>query len=650
MKRTGEYKLEIVGKDDTRIEENYSFDWIAIYKIIFNKSAVSPFPECPLIGWGPGNRSMFRCGLTSVSHNAGKIDTSTGSLEIKFERVNNLMPETSLIKLNYRGDLFKNGELYSMLNHVVHRVESNNFLFNVETPVSGEYAFKINALNEEGVITNICNYLIVSSQNKSNIPFPRDMHDRLGAKEAMKEMNIEIVTPKTAFIISDSKEEILFEFNKPSNVNLTAFVSCDDQHSFKPKIKQTFSEEKVIYKVKPGVSGNYGFRLRAVRGEGTLPQSVYDAVIKFSKLKKEKNIVPYEEKELKGLPEEIKTRIDKAMKHEDDNDLELIIEDIKLLTLSTKQEEIDKLEFDIQVIKCRKVLVSATMSKQILRMETALQRTCGKECVHRLEKEINALKAMLERTKKIARLLKDVMDLKQNVISEIKSYTKPPLIVHRNWSEVQKILSGTVRASIIRKVSKFDMDKISPDVAQKAKGYISDITLDDVRLISAGAATFYVWIKGVTEEIEKRRSEGQQSIAEFAENKNNVNGRSERNDNDQSDRDGRIETLYDVQSEHDEIEANDSKGGEFEDNLNFNGQNGTNDMENPEEQGNSNCNGKNDIDFDESEIIFENLDFKDLSVDSSENVSMDLKSQSESDSNYKEYRVEEDNSYAIYAV
>lgn len=77
------------------------------------------------------------------------------------------------------------------------------------------------------------------------------------------------------------------------------------------------------------------------------------------------------------------------------------------------------------------VLVSATISKKIPRMEAALKSTYGKACVSRLENEIITLKAMLERTKKIARLLKDVMELKQNVISEIKSYKKPPPVVHR---------------------------------------------------------------------------------------------------------------------------------------------------------------------------------------------------------------------------
>lgn len=290
---TGKYKLEIVGKDEKRKGPGYSIDWVAIYKIISNTSGVSPFPECPLIGWGPGNRTMYQCGLTALSHNAGKIDTSTGSIEIKFEKSNNL-------KWKYKGDLIKSGELNPLLNNVVHRVEGDDVIFNVETPVSGEYALKIHATNEEGIVTNICNYFIDSSQDKTNNPFPSDLHDGLGAKEAMQEMGIDIVTPESAFVISDSKDTI-FEFKKPSNVNLTAFVSSDDPSSLEWKLKQTIEEEKAVYKVKDLASGNYSFRLRAVGEEGALPQSVYDAVIKFTKVKREKNVVSNEDNTLKGI-------------------------------------------------------------------------------------------------------------------------------------------------------------------------------------------------------------------------------------------------------------------------------------------------------------------------------------------------------------
>lgn len=48
--------------------------------------------------------------------------------------------------------------------------------------------------------------------------------------------------------------------------------------------------------------------------------------------------------------------------------------------------------------------------------------------------------------------------------------------------------------AIKRKIQELKIDEIPVDVALGARDLIRDFTLDQVRMVSAGGATFYVWV------------------------------------------------------------------------------------------------------------------------------------------------------------
>lgn len=50
------------------------------------------------------------------------------------------------------------------------------------------------------------------------------------------------------------------------------------------------------------------------------------------------------------------------------------------------------------------------------------------------------------------------------------------------------------REAIKRKIQELKVDDIPVDVAFGARDLIRDFTLDQVRMVSAGGATFYVWV------------------------------------------------------------------------------------------------------------------------------------------------------------
>ena len=64
----------------------------------------------------------------------------------------------------------------------------------------------------------------------------------------------------------------------------------------------------------------------------------------------------------------------------------------------------------------------------------------------------------------------------------------------KDWKNVQIILGKMGKESIKRKLQELKVEKIPLDVALGARDLIRDFTLDQVRMVSAGGATFYVWV------------------------------------------------------------------------------------------------------------------------------------------------------------
>ncbi|GFR65725.1 kyphoscoliosis peptidase [Elysia marginata] len=114
--------------------------------------------------------------------------------------------------------------------------------------------------------------------------------------------------------------------------------------------------------------------------------------------------------------------------------------------------------------------------------------------------------------------------MSQKTITEIRGYSCPPPAVHmvmmatllllghfeeetEDWLKLQAIIGKTGRDSIKKRCEELDLDTVPLDIALGARELLKGFTLDQCRMVSSGAATFYVWAKGVIDEIIKRHSE-----------------------------------------------------------------------------------------------------------------------------------------------
>ncbi|KAK7477906.1 hypothetical protein BaRGS_00030815 [Batillaria attramentaria] len=142
----------------------------------------------------------------------------------------------------------------------------------------------------------------------------------------------------------------------------------------------------------------------------------------------------------------------------------------------------------------------------------------------RMMAEMTEAKMLQERLQHVQQLLHQVQSLNQQTITEIRHYANPPPIVQRvmmatllllghfeeetqDWSKVQAIIGRTGRESLKRRCEELVIDTVPLDVALGARELLKEYTLDQVRMVSAGAASFFIWSKGLTEELEARFGE-----------------------------------------------------------------------------------------------------------------------------------------------
>ena len=70
-------------------------------------------------------------------------------------------------------------------------------------------------------------------------------------------------------------------------------------------------------------------------------------------------------------------------------------------------------------------------------------------------------------------------------------------LVPQNWKAVQALVGKTGKESLKRRCLELKSDSLTANVAKRGKTLLGKFELDDVRDISAGAATFYVWVSHI---------------------------------------------------------------------------------------------------------------------------------------------------------
>ena len=65
----------------------------------------------------------------------------------------------------------------------------------------------------------------------------------------------------------------------------------------------------------------------------------------------------------------------------------------------------------------------------------------------------------------------------------------------QDWKNVQAVIGKTGKMSLKRRIQDLDVNTLNENTVLRTKSLLKDIKLEDIVIISAGAATFYNWVR-----------------------------------------------------------------------------------------------------------------------------------------------------------
>lgn len=207
-----------------------------------------------------------------------------------------------------------------------------------------------------------------------------------------------------------------------------------------------------------------------------------------------------------------------AMKTRDKYKLQYTINEFKTEKVEDKDMDLVKAERLLKEILTRDDLRKAMTQREINELQKAIDTVKKHGFEAELSKELLEANQLLSRLKRLERIRHEILELKQATVAEIRSYQNPPPVVHtvmtatflllghkeketKVWKTVQALVGKTGKEGLKRRCIECKPEKIDPNEAKRAKTLLDKYELDEIRDVSAGAATFYVWAITMIEEL-----------------------------------------------------------------------------------------------------------------------------------------------------
>nr|XP_018668708.1 dynein-1-alpha heavy chain, flagellar inner arm I1 complex-like [Ciona intestinalis] len=170
-------------------------------------------------------------------------------------------------------------------------------------------------------------------------------------------------------------------------------------------------------------------------------------------------------------------------------------------------------------------LINAITNRDIEKLERAIEWAIFDGYDVALREEIYEARERMKQEINLERMRESVKNMKQSVISELRSYSKPPKAVRdvmmcvylllqvrkedeiKTWLSIQRLMSLGGRNCLKRLIETFRADDVSCDVTARVKELLGNYDFQHIYEVSEGAAVFYVWIMEVIEEVEALKGE-----------------------------------------------------------------------------------------------------------------------------------------------
>ncbi|KAK7496946.1 hypothetical protein BaRGS_00011926 [Batillaria attramentaria] len=216
------------------------------------------------------------------------------------------------------------------------------------------------------------------------------------------------------------------------------------------------------------------------------------------------------------------------------------------LVSATDDRDIDRLEKTIRefekaglpdlgdLTRARKTLIElheqalrdATQARDLDKLEAAIHSAKTSCVAHHLQgrESLTDAEAVRNLLRRLKLYMHKILELKPMTVSEIHSYKRPLPLVHtvmnatylllgenqsklKKWEYIQALLRKQGREGIIRRIKEFDIVHLNKSKLHQAESKLDTCSKDEVRLVSAGAGTFYVWSDQIVHEGKEEEKE-----------------------------------------------------------------------------------------------------------------------------------------------
>ncbi|ESO92662.1 hypothetical protein LOTGIDRAFT_233093 [Lottia gigantea] len=528
LPQKGEYALKLFAQDNDNEGEapnvcNY------LIRVDGTDPQSQPFPNMTKGNMGKSHLAD-KLGVKALTHPSGMIDAETGKLAIKFSAKKNL----ELVCELHCHDAGATKQCSAMT-----RDEKGEWIFDLDLPQSGEYSLNVFAREKKDAsrIYDVHTYLIKSAGYGEQFKGKADDNSEDGdqaetiATETVDTSDKVVMIP----VPPDCEKAVAAvhrkNANDPPGTDQIKFIKQDDSSMVKVDLPDYGEYVLNLYNVEKGgnvknvakyqinrkpagelYDDNINYIMDNVMGDGSQVTSADSTPSpELDKIDPKKS----EEERRKAA----RKQVQKAIDLKDVRQLQVALARYDALQTNKDDEMLKKAQKVLQVLKAKSELTEACQKRKLPALEEALRNAKAANFDRSLDLPIAIATRLRDRIAKMEKLRHEVLSMEQKTISEIKSYSKPPDGIHptltatflllgvqmkelKEWKSVIVLMGKTGKDSFMRQISYFDPKSVSPKTAARAKKVLNKFTRDQVRQSSAGAATFYIWVTGMIEEIE----------------------------------------------------------------------------------------------------------------------------------------------------
>lgn len=399
-------------------------------------------------------------------------------------------------------------------NYVMLNRSEAKWNFGIRFPEIGVY--KLQIVGGRGYESDMCAFKIFCNEVLEDCkPYPFNPGKIGYGPNADTEIaGVKAVSHKLGIVKVFARKEVVFNFNLTRDVTVkTELVhSTLSKEELSNYVKQTQKNRNVSVQVSIPENGEYALTLHTKQKNEQQFKNVCNYLL-TSEDGKKKRLRTWEN------PIEKKTRnkvqeMAKSKGTRDINELEKELDKFEHLQLDDKGDLSAGREA-LELKKVKKELEDAIKRRHLETLEKAI--THGKESRFRekVAKQITEAEDVRDHLKHLNKIAHDVLEMKQTTIAELRSYNYPSEVIVdvmrstflmlgekkeylEDWEDLQILMGKLGKDSMLRRVLQFDTINVQPETKYHVDRTLQEHTETEVRLASAGAGTFYVWLRNVS--------------------------------------------------------------------------------------------------------------------------------------------------------